>query len=44
MRARLEDDAINVYNDQKLLIGSIKTTSNFKNTEIKIGEKIYQRK
>ncbi|MFT5847794.1 MAG: hypothetical protein ACJARX_001651 [Psychroserpens sp.] len=42
MRARLEDDAINVYNEQKLLIGSIKTTSNFKNTEIKIGEKIFQ--
>jgi len=38
MIARLENDIINVYNERNILIGGIKTQSNFKNAEIKIGE------
>ena len=38
MIARLENDIINVYNEKNVLIGGIKTQSNFKNAEIKIGE------
>lgn len=33
---------MNVYNEEKDLIGGIKTQSNFKNTEIKIGENKYE--
>ena len=42
MIARLENDIINVYNGKNILIGGIKTQSNFKNAEIKIGNKKYQ--
>jgi hypothetical protein len=42
MTAKLENDIINVYNEKNILIGGIKTQSNFKNAEIKIGEKIFQ--
>jgi hypothetical protein len=42
MIAKLEKDIINVYNERNILIGGIKTQSNFKNAEIKIGEKIFQ--
>ena len=42
MIARLENDIINVYNEKNVLIGGIKTQSNFKNAEIKIGEKKFQ--
>lgn len=42
MLARLENDIINVYNEKNVLIGGIKTQSNFKNTEIKIGNKKLQ--
>lgn len=42
MIARLENDTINVYNGKNILIGGIKTQSNFKNAEIKIGNKKYQ--
>lgn len=38
MTARLENDMINVYNERNVLIGGIKTQSNFKNAEIKIEE------
>jgi hypothetical protein len=39
MIAKLENDIINVYDEKNILIGGIKTQSNFKNSEIKIGEK-----
>ena len=39
MQARLENDFINVYNDSNFLIGGIKIQSNFKNSELNIGEK-----
>ena len=42
MIAKLENDIINVYTEKKILIGGINTQSNFKNAEIKIGEKIFQ--
>lgn len=42
MIARLENDSINVYNEKNVLIGGIKAQSNFKNAEIKIGEKKFQ--
>jgi hypothetical protein len=42
MIAKLENDVLNVYNDENILIGGIKTLSNFKNTEIKIGENKYE--
>ncbi|MFD2892777.1 hypothetical protein ACFS5J_12215 [Flavobacterium chuncheonense] len=42
MTAKLENDIINVYNEKEVLIGGITIQKNFKNTEIKIGEKIYQ--
>lgn len=42
MIARLENDSINVYNEKNVLIGGIKAQSNFKNAEIKIGEKKLQ--
>ena len=42
MKARLEKDIINVYNEKNILIGGIKTQSNFKNAEMKIGNEIYQ--
>ena len=42
MIAKLENDILNVYNEENILIGGIKTQSNFKNTEIKIGEKKYE--
>jgi hypothetical protein len=35
----LENDILNVYNEKNILIGGIKTQSNFKNAEIKIGVK-----
>jgi hypothetical protein len=40
MKARLENNYINVYNDKNLLIGGIKAESNFKNSEIKVGNRI----
>ena len=42
MIAKLENDILNVYNEKNILIGGIKTQSNFKNTEIKIGESEYE--
>jgi len=42
MIAKLENDILNVYNEKNFLIGGIKTQSNFKNTEVKIGEKEYK--
>lgn len=42
MIAKLENDILNVYNEKNILIGGIKTQSNFKNTEVKIGEKEYK--
>ena len=42
IKAKLENDILNVYNEEKDLIGGIKTQSNFKNTEIKIGENKYE--
>ena len=42
MIAKLENDILNVYNEENILIGGIKTKSNFKNTEIKIGENKYE--
>lgn len=39
MIAKLENDILNVYNEEYELIGGIKTQSNFKNSEIIIGEK-----
>jgi hypothetical protein len=42
MIAKLENDILNVYNEENILIGGIETQSNFKNTEIKIGEKKYE--
>jgi hypothetical protein len=35
----LENDILNVYNEKNILICGIKTQSNFKNAEIKIGVK-----
>ena len=42
MIAKLENDILNVYNEKNILIGGIKTQSNFKNAEVKIGEKEYK--
>jgi hypothetical protein len=42
MIAKLENDILNVYNEKNILIGGIKTQSNFKNTIIKIGENEYE--
>jgi hypothetical protein len=42
MIAKLENDIINVYNEKSILISGIKTQSNFKNAEMKIGKKIFQ--
>jgi hypothetical protein len=42
MIAKLENDVLSVYNEENILIGGIKTQSNFKNTEIKIGENKYE--
>ena len=42
MIARLENDIINVYNEKNILIGGIKSQSNFKNAEIKIRKKKFQ--
>ena len=42
MIAKLENDILKVYNEENILIGGIKTQSNFKNTEIKIGENKYE--
>jgi len=42
MIAKLENDILKVYNEKNILIGGIKTQSNFKNTEIKIGENKYE--
>ena len=42
MIAKLENDILNVYNEKNILIGGIKIRSNFKNTEIKIGENEYE--
>jgi hypothetical protein len=39
MIARLENDNYNIYRENDLLIGGIKTQSNFKNAEITVGEK-----
>ncbi len=40
MIALLENDSINVY-DKNVMIGRIKIKSNFKNAEIKIGDKTF---
>ena len=42
MKAKLENDVLNVYNEGNVLIGGIKIQSNFENTEIKIGEKKFE--
>ena len=42
MIAKLENDIINVYNEKNLLLGGIKTQAEFKNAEIKIGQKTLQ--
>ena len=42
MIARLENDNYNIYKENDLLIGAIKTQSNFKNAEIKVGEKTFK--
>ncbi|WP_157810940.1 hypothetical protein [Nonlabens sp. MB-3u-79] len=42
MLAKLEKDIINVYNEKDILIGGIKTQSNYKNADIIIGESKYQ--
>ena len=42
MIAKLENDILNVYNEENIIIGGIETQSNYKNTEIKIGEKKYE--
>ena len=42
MTAKLENDILNVYNQENILIGGIKTQSDFKNAEIKIGANKYQ--
>jgi len=42
MIAILENDMINVYSDKNMLIGGIKTQSNFNTTDIEIGEKKFQ--
>jgi len=42
MIARLENDSVNVYNEKNILIGGIKTQSNFEKAEIKIGDKKFQ--
>jgi hypothetical protein len=41
MIAKLENEILNVYNEKNILIGGIKAQSNFKNAEIKIGEKTF---
>jgi hypothetical protein len=42
MLAKLEKDIINVYDEKNILIGGIKTQSNYKNAHIVIGESKYQ--
>ena len=42
MIAILENDIINVYRDTNILIGGIKTLSDFNSAEIEIGEKKFQ--
>ena len=42
MKAKLENDVLNVYNEGNVLIGGIKIQSNLANTEIKIGEKKFE--
>jgi hypothetical protein len=42
MLAKLENGIVNVYNENDIIIGGIKTESNYKNAEITIGEKRYQ--
>ena len=42
MIAKLENDILNVYDEENILIGGIKTQPNFKNTEIQIGENKYE--
>jgi hypothetical protein len=41
IKARLEKDSINVYNEKNELIGGIIADSKFKNSEINIGENKY---
>jgi hypothetical protein len=41
MIAKLENEILNVYHEKNILIGGIKAQSNFKNAEIKIGEKTF---
>jgi hypothetical protein len=42
MIARLENDNYNIYKENDLLIGGVKIQSNFKDAEIKVGEKIFK--
>ena len=42
MIAKLENDILNVYNEENILIGGIKTQWNFKKTVIKIGGNKYE--
>lgn len=42
MIAKLENDSLNVYNEENILIGGIKAPSNLKTTEIKIRENKYE--
>jgi hypothetical protein len=42
MTAKLENDIIKVYNEKEVLIGGVTIQTNSKNTEIIIGEKIFQ--
>ena len=41
IKARLEKDSINIYNEKNELIGGIISDSKFKNSEINIGENKY---
>ncbi len=41
IKARLENDSLNVYNEKNELIGGINADNKFKNSEIKIGENKY---
>ncbi len=42
IKARLENDSLNVYNEKNELIGGINVDNKFKNSEIKIGENKYE--
>ena len=42
MKARLENENYNIYKENDLLIGGIKTQSNFNNAEIKVGKKTFK--